>query len=207
MTDGNVADPLHSGILPVRIRLESVYSLRIDAQHKDQTPTQDDPWLIVKCKQKFELHKALQFLGDVFHAQGDQDTAISLFTVALDGFTCMDVHRSRAECMVRLGDISKLNGDELKAVELWQTARPLFERSSQGKQFAHLDEKLADLNDNQSQEVQQETVDHLSEPPAPPAPTEHLEQLSGTESTNSTGIEVIENMGLEEKKALVLVDT
>jgi tetratricopeptide (TPR) repeat protein len=96
-----------------------------------------------KCEQRLELHKALQFLGDIFQAQGDQETATSLFNVALDGFTHMDVHRSRAECMVRLGDISKLRGDELKAVELWHTAVPLFEHSSQRKQLADLNIKLA----------------------------------------------------------------
>jgi hypothetical protein len=35
--------------------------------------------------------------------------------------------------------------DNLKAMELWETARPLFERSSQYKQIVHLDEKLAGL--------------------------------------------------------------
>jgi tetratricopeptide (TPR) repeat protein len=102
-----------------------------------------------KCKRKLELHKSLQFLGDLVKAQGDQETATSLFTVALDGFTHMDVHRSRAECMVRLGDISKLSGDEHKAVELWHTAVPLFERSSQRRQLADLHVKIAGLSYNQ----------------------------------------------------------
>ncbi|KAJ7456108.1 hypothetical protein FB451DRAFT_1277011 [Mycena latifolia] len=97
----------------------------------------------LKLKQKLETHKALQFLGDMYLAQGDHHTAISLFTVALDGFTQMDIHRSRAECILQLGDISKLDGDMVKAVELWQTARPLFERSSQNKQIAEIDERLA----------------------------------------------------------------
>ncbi|KAJ7605442.1 hypothetical protein DFH06DRAFT_1067886, partial [Mycena polygramma] len=60
----------------------------------------------VQTKQKLRVHKALQFLGDIFLGQRDEVTAITLFTVALDGFTYMDVHRSRAECMLRLGDIS-----------------------------------------------------------------------------------------------------
>jgi tetratricopeptide (TPR) repeat protein len=109
----------------------------------------------VKSKLRLELHKALQYLGDAFQTQGHEETAISLLTVALDGFTQMDVHCSKAECMVRLGDISKLNGDELKAVELWETARPLFQRSSQMRQLAHLDEKLAHLGQAQFEEVQQ----------------------------------------------------
>ncbi|KAJ7482611.1 hypothetical protein FB451DRAFT_1442075 [Mycena latifolia] len=96
-----------------------------------------------KSKRKLEIHKALQFLGDMYLTDGDQQTAIGLFTVALDGFTKMDVHRSRAECMLRLGDISELHGDLPKAAELWNTARPLFERSSQAKQVAKIDEQLA----------------------------------------------------------------
>jgi tetratricopeptide (TPR) repeat protein len=113
------------------------------------------PWTVtflvhsLKCHQRLELHKALQFLGNVFQARGDLQSALSLFTIALDGFTQMDVHRSRAECMIQLGDISKLNGDELKAAELWETARPLFEWSSQGRQLADLDVKLAGLSQKQ----------------------------------------------------------
>ncbi|KAJ7457424.1 hypothetical protein FB451DRAFT_1509702 [Mycena latifolia] len=97
----------------------------------------------LKLKYRLQIHKALQFLGDVYLKGGDQETAVSLLTVALEGFTKMDVHRSRAECMLRLGDISELHGDFPKAAELWETARPLFERSSQAKQLIHIDERLA----------------------------------------------------------------
>lgn len=38
-------------------------------------------------------HRSLQCMGDVFLARGDEDTALSLFQVALDGFTWMDVHQ------------------------------------------------------------------------------------------------------------------
>jgi tetratricopeptide (TPR) repeat protein len=98
----------------------------------ESTPVWTTIFLIhsLKCKQPLQVYKALQFFGDTFLHQKDEDTAITLFTVALEGFTYMDVHRSRAECMVRLGDISNRCGDLLKAVEFWNTARPLFERSS-----------------------------------------------------------------------------
>jgi tetratricopeptide (TPR) repeat protein len=143
----------------------------------------------VKCKQKLELHKALQFIGDLFQAHGDQDTALSLFTAALEGFTQMDVHRSRAECITCLGDISKENGDEFKAAELWQTARPLFERSSQSKQIAQLDAKLAGLSHKLSQGVQQETLHRF---PEIHLPTGSLEWLSGAENPNPTAVEEVE---------------
>jgi hypothetical protein len=98
---------------------------------------------LLKTKKKLEIHKGIQYLGDVYLAEGDQHTAISLFTVALEGFTVMDVHRSRGECMLRLGDILNQDGDILKAVNLWETGRPLFERSSQAKQTTGIAERLA----------------------------------------------------------------
>jgi tetratricopeptide (TPR) repeat protein len=107
----------------------------------------------LKAKQKLEIYQALQFLGDVFLASTDHDTAVNLFTVALDGFTQMDVHRSRAECMVRLGDIAKLEGDMMKAVELWKTAGPLFERSSQAKQAANIEDRLCTLSPEEPAET------------------------------------------------------
>ncbi|KAJ7459376.1 hypothetical protein FB451DRAFT_1372067 [Mycena latifolia] len=100
----------------------------------------------LKLKQKLQIHKGLQFLGDLYLTNGDQQTAISLFTAALGGFTKMDVHRSRAECMLRLGDIAEVNEDLPKAAELWKTARPLFKRSSQAKQVAHIDERLGRMS-------------------------------------------------------------
>jgi tetratricopeptide (TPR) repeat protein len=102
----------------------------------------------VRQSEKLGIHKALQFLGDVFFAQDDEQTAINLFTVALEGFTWMDVHRSRAECMLRLGDISKGHGNLQKAVELWTTARPLFEKSLQAKQVENIDQRLAGVDED-----------------------------------------------------------
>ncbi|KAJ7095613.1 hypothetical protein C8R44DRAFT_951063 [Mycena epipterygia] len=79
-------------------------------------------------KGKLALHKAICYLGDIFNVHGDLATAESLYTVALQGFTQMDIHSGRAECMLRLGDISSRYADSTKAVELWRDARPLFER-------------------------------------------------------------------------------
>jgi hypothetical protein len=106
----------------------------------------------LRSKGKLEIHKALQFFGDNFLAQGDEDTAINLFIVALGGFTRMDVHRGRAECMLRLGVIAKRHGNLMKAVELWQIARPLFERSLQQKQVEYIDERLAAIRDGNSRD-------------------------------------------------------
>jgi predicted kinase len=98
----------------------------------------------------------------MFLMQNDEDTAISLFTVALEGFTYMDVHCSRAECMLRLGDISKSHGDQLKAVELWTPTRALFERSSQAKQVRCVDKRLAGIGSDVL-EQHKENLAHLVE--------------------------------------------
>ncbi|KAJ7741635.1 hypothetical protein B0H16DRAFT_1861755 [Mycena metata] len=113
----------------------------------------DPSWSIVllahslRSKGGLAIHKALQFIGDVHLVENDEVTAVSLFTIALDGFTYMDVHRSRAESMICLGDIAKKNRDLLKALELWETAKPLFERSSQAKRLQDIDERISGIGE------------------------------------------------------------
>jgi hypothetical protein len=94
-------------------------------------------------RERLGVYTALQFLGEVFHIQDDAETAISLFTVALEGFTTMDVHVGAAECMRRLGDIHEARGDHQGAVQLWRKSHFLFKRSSQMKRVAEVEERLA----------------------------------------------------------------
>jgi hypothetical protein len=96
-----------------------------------------------KYQQNLGLHKALLFLGDVFLSNRDEDTAQTLFTVALEGFTAMDVHRSRAQCMTRLGDLAQKRGEVSNAVELWKVARSLFQQSVQMGDVVKIDSRLA----------------------------------------------------------------
>ncbi|KAJ6565263.1 hypothetical protein DFH09DRAFT_1081917 [Mycena vulgaris] len=125
----------------------------------------------LKSKEKLGIYKALRFLGDIFLAQNDEDTAISLFTLALQGFTSMDVHRSRAEWY----------NDLLQAVEHWEAARPLFERSSQAKQVELIDERLASV-DGRVLEQHRKNLAHLAEIRAPSGAIEEMEEeLSGIE--------------------------
>ncbi|KAJ7094852.1 hypothetical protein C8R44DRAFT_951508 [Mycena epipterygia] len=114
-------------------------------------------------KNKRGLHKALQFLGAIFFTQGDLHTAGSLFTVALETFTYMDIHRSRAECMLHLGDISEQRGCLVQAVKFWKEARPLFECSLQTKEITQIDTRLA--------AVDQEILDRNDKTPALPIPS------------------------------------
>jgi hypothetical protein len=105
-------------------------------------------WPVIYCgyahkiKNRLEVHKALIFLGDVFVAHKDEETATNLYIAALEGFTYMDVHRGRAECMMRLGDLAEGQGHTSEAISHWKAARPLFEQSLQAKDVAHIDAKL-----------------------------------------------------------------
>jgi hypothetical protein len=142
----------------------------------------------VKQKEKLGIHKALQFLGDTFLAQNEEHTAISLFTVALDGFTQMDVHCSRAECMLRLGDISKGEGNLLKAVELWETARPLFEQSLQAKRVENIDQRLAGVSEDVL-EQHRKNLACLAELNAPSGTVDEINNLSDIEDTEGLHLE------------------
>jgi hypothetical protein len=122
--------------------------------------------LAFKCKQKLQTMQAFRCLGQIFSAQSDDETALSLFMVALDGFTFMDVHRWRADCMVRIGDILNNHGEVIKAIELWKTARPLFERSSQMKDVIKIDTKIAEV-DSAILAKYEEQLQHLSALHAP----------------------------------------
>ncbi|KAJ7349658.1 hypothetical protein DFH08DRAFT_807008 [Mycena albidolilacea] len=114
---------------------------------------QNNTWPVIylghvyKSKEKLGLHKAFLFLGDVFIFNGDEETATSLYTAALDGFTQMDVHHSRATCMIRLGDLAKGHGLILKATGLWKAARLLFEQSLQAKDLAQIDFRLSTVEE------------------------------------------------------------
>ncbi|KAJ7206155.1 hypothetical protein C8J57DRAFT_1484863 [Mycena rebaudengoi] len=122
--------------------------------------------LALKCNDKHQTMQAFRCLGQIFSAQGDDETALNLFNVALDGFTLMDVHCWRADCMVRIGDILNNHGEVIKAIELWKTARPLFERSSQMKDVIKIDTKIAEV-DSAILAKNEEQLQHLSELHAP----------------------------------------
>jgi hypothetical protein len=151
----------------------------------------------LKRTEKLGIYKALKFLGDVFLSQNDEPTAISLFTVALEGFTQMDVHHSRAECMLRFGDIAMGHGDPLKAVEFWERARPLFERSLQAKQVQHINERLADISDDVL-EQHRKNLAHLAELNAPAGTVEELED-------DLSDIEDLDKVDMSEEKELDLI--
>jgi hypothetical protein len=151
----------------------------------------------LKTKEKLGIYKALRFLGDIFVSHGDEYTAINLFTVALEEFTQMDVHRSRAECMLRFGDISMGHGDPLMAVEFWERARPLFEHSSQAKQVQHINERLAGITEDVL-EQHRNNLACLAELNVPSGTVEELED-------DLYDIEELDKMDMGNEKELGLI--
>ncbi|KAJ7058959.1 hypothetical protein C8F01DRAFT_284973 [Mycena amicta] len=85
---------------------------------------------------------ALRCLGKVFLAEGESDDARVLLELALEDLTVMDVHRWRADCMVKLAQIQKHGGDEDGEARLLRQAIPLFERSGQKKDVAMVEALL-----------------------------------------------------------------
>ncbi|KAJ6451071.1 hypothetical protein C8R45DRAFT_946470 [Mycena sanguinolenta] len=126
-----------------------------------------------KSQEKLALHKALLFVGDVFVVNEDENTAIALYTVALEGFTYMDVHQSRAQCMLRLGDLAYKRGDTTTATVHWKTAQPLFKQSLQAKDVAQIDSRLASVEE--AHEKALVTLASLE------APTQSLDEISTPE--------------------------
>ncbi|KAJ6456217.1 hypothetical protein C8R47DRAFT_189676 [Mycena vitilis] len=96
-------------------------------------------------KSQLETLKALRCIGDILGSEGEEESALRMYRAALAGFTRMDVHRYRADCMVRMADIHGGRGDTEQVIELLSKARPLFERSSQGTNLQSVDTKLSKL--------------------------------------------------------------
>lgn len=109
------------------------------------------------------VHQALRCFGDVLAQESMDDEALNILTVALEGFTWMDVHQSRADCMKTMGDVHLRRGETLKACTFWKEARPLFERSLQATAVSKIDSRLAKLTQQHEASLEQ-----LSELPAIP---------------------------------------
>ncbi|KAJ7098225.1 hypothetical protein C8R44DRAFT_888860 [Mycena epipterygia] len=99
--------------------------------------------LVRVSKDLVHTYQALRCLGDIFLAQGDSETALNIFYAVLEGSTEMGVHRRRADCMSRIGNIFMAQGNTAGARKMWEDARPLFLRSTQIKDVASIDASLA----------------------------------------------------------------
>ncbi|KAJ6457626.1 hypothetical protein C8R45DRAFT_1110397 [Mycena sanguinolenta] len=137
--------------------------------------------MVSETRNILAIRQALRGLGDVFALEGDDEAALSVSTVALEVFTWMDVHESRAECMRTIGDMYLRRGEPSKASELWSLARGLFERSSQSKGVAEIDARLAGLVPRNHEETL-EQLKHLAPPHI--APGKSLSRNLGSKDEN-----------------------
>jgi tetratricopeptide (TPR) repeat protein len=125
--------------------------LLADIQHGLSSYRETERWAVISlafgmtATNRVTTTKALRCIGDLLAIDGDSDTALNLFMAVLDSFTAMDIHRARADCMVRMAAIFEQQGDIRKTVDLLQRARPLYERSSQEKEIIKIDTKLHDV--------------------------------------------------------------
>ncbi|KAJ7704700.1 hypothetical protein B0H16DRAFT_1482489 [Mycena metata] len=111
-----------------------------------------------KFNQIIVSHWALCFLGDYFLVEEDEETARNIFAAVLDGFTQMNIHKGRAHCMLRLGDMLKRQGQRFMAEELWTVARTLFKRSMQEKNVAEIDARFAEQEPLEQESLEQNEV-------------------------------------------------
>ncbi|KAJ7239880.1 hypothetical protein C8J57DRAFT_1245696 [Mycena rebaudengoi] len=125
--------------------------LLADIQHGLSSYRETERWAVIylafgmTTTNRVATTKALCCIGDLLVIDGDNNAALSLFMAALDSFTFMDIHRARADCMVRMAAIFQQQAEVRKTVDLLQRARPLYERSSQEKDIIKIDTKLRDV--------------------------------------------------------------
>ncbi|KAJ7626083.1 hypothetical protein FB45DRAFT_869189 [Roridomyces roridus] len=114
----------------------------------------------VKSGHKLQIFKSLSSLGGVFISVGDDSSAESLFTVAMDGFTAMDVHSGRGTCMEGLGDIAQKRGDYDAAMRLYEDAKLLFLRSCDKVNIDGVQKRLVELGSVIRQVKRLELAEH-----------------------------------------------
>ncbi|KAJ6533764.1 hypothetical protein DFH09DRAFT_1406286 [Mycena vulgaris] len=96
-------------------------------------------------KDRVATFHALRCLADLCTKLDDEETALNLYHTALEGATEIDIHRLRAQSMTGIGDIMMRQGNTVQAKEMWEAAHPLFVKSSQMKDAAVINARLAQL--------------------------------------------------------------
>ncbi|KAK7053510.1 NB-ARC domain-containing protein [Favolaschia claudopus] len=122
-----------------------------DSRHKLYDVTETFNWAVVsfafvrKMDDVVGTWNALQRLADAVVDLADDETAFSLFQVALEGGTQIDIHLLRARCMIGIGDIMFRKGIYKQAQSMWKEACPLLVRSSQMEEVDAVNERLGNL--------------------------------------------------------------
>ncbi|KAF8171587.1 hypothetical protein K438DRAFT_192119 [Mycena galopus ATCC 62051] len=126
-----------------------------DPRHKMQGPWDTFRWAVVylalgqKNSDPVATLNALRRIADICTAD-DHETALTLFHAVLETATEMDIHRLKAECMVGVGEIMVRSGHCGQANEMWTAAQSLLVRSSRMTDFAYVQDRLEQLQQQQS---------------------------------------------------------
>ncbi|KAF7326674.1 AAA domain-containing protein [Mycena venus] len=72
---------------------------------------------------------AFRLLGDIFREEADEKTSESLFQLALEEFTRMDIYQGRAQCLLRLGENAQKRGEHSRVKDYSSEARKMFFKS------------------------------------------------------------------------------
>ncbi|KAF7344831.1 CTLH domain-containing protein [Mycena venus] len=108
------------------------------------------PWAVIylafaqKTQDPIATVHALRRIADTL--LDDEGSALTLFGVALEAGTAMDIHDLQAECMAGIGDIMDRRGGLIQARDIWERARLLFVRSSRKKEATGVQKRLDGSN-------------------------------------------------------------
>ncbi|KAJ7183817.1 hypothetical protein C8R46DRAFT_1308877 [Mycena filopes] len=122
-----------------------------DPRHGMDTPANTLRWAVIylasarRHKNLAASFHAIRCLADLNVVFGDEDAALTLFRVALEGATEIDVHPLRARSMVGIAEILARHGELTNAKELLEAAHPLFMRSLQTREASAVDTRLKEL--------------------------------------------------------------
>jgi hypothetical protein len=127
-----------------------------DAKYGMTHTVQTFRWAVIflaftqKRKEHLNTLHALRRIANIFISFKEEETALNLFHIALQGATQVGIHRLRAECMVGIGDIMMGHGDLVEAKGMWEAAHPLFIRSSQIKDATAVEAQLHRLAETEN---------------------------------------------------------
>ncbi|KAJ7030208.1 hypothetical protein C8F04DRAFT_1114236 [Mycena alexandri] len=103
--------------------------------------------LAVRTSNRLGTLKGLKRLADIYVTEQENDTALTLLDIAVQGFESMGVHLCIAECNVQISAIWESRGDLLRAIKSLEDAIPRLQRSSQVEKAARIEEDIRALKE------------------------------------------------------------
>ncbi|KAJ7046162.1 hypothetical protein C8F04DRAFT_1248419 [Mycena alexandri] len=103
--------------------------------------------LAVRTSNRLGTLKGLRRLADIYVTEQENDTALTLLDIAVQGFESMGVHLCIAECNVQISAIWESRGELLRAIKPLEDAIPRLQRSSQVEKAARIEEDIMALKE------------------------------------------------------------